>query len=302
MRPFLRNTLIYLGITILVYFVFTSLYLRIPVLKERWNQGIPNWIYSSHFAETIDDFQKFCRDQQGTSINLILGSSTALHGIEPSQLGENWYSLATRGQNPHVSEIILGMAETKCAPLGIEIDTILIDVYPEFCQSWVYDKGDALTHLALTAEISDIAPFSFQIFRNGGLRRIHNAVSFRLGPKNDSPESKSTQKLRGFEAHHDSGWKAFDLPFDGVFDANCIESIEKVSNRNGTTIFINPPVLHPNHLLSLQSHITNTTTLWLDANTNRTFLDSSLFFDDHHLNHRGARAYTKWIKGHIRRN
>ena len=55
-------------------------------------------------------------------------------------------------------------------------------------------------------------------------------------------------------------------------------------------------------ILTLPFHIKKFYHPWLDANTNNTFLDSSLFFDDHHLNHRGARAYTKWIKGQFHSN
>ena len=72
------------------------------------------------------------------------------------------------------------------------------------------------------------------------------------------------------------------------------------NSKNKTTIFVNPPVLHQNHLNELRNQLKSSiSSPWLDANTNHHFKDSTLFFDDHHLNDDGATHYTHWIKSNF---
>ena len=190
--------------SVVFYLVFTTIYSQIPALEKRWNQGIPNWISESSFSVQMEDFEAFCDSNKGKNVNLILGSSTALHGINPEILGENWYSLASRGQNPFVTDIVLKIAESTCEKHLIDIDTVLIDIYPELCQEWVFNKADALEHLALTAQLSDILPHATSVFQDGGIRRIHSAISFRLNNTDNSNRITATN-ARGYEAVANTG-------------------------------------------------------------------------------------------------
>jgi len=135
MKRLILKTLGFLVFTCGMYVCLTGFYYQNPQLKTRWNQGIPNWIPESNLAQHLSVFEAFCQEKTANRINLILGSSTALHGISPEYLGDNWYSLATRGQHPAASEIILDLALAIAKDANVGIDTLMIDVYPEFSKS-----------------------------------------------------------------------------------------------------------------------------------------------------------------------
>ena len=248
----------------------------------------------------MENFESFCDSNKGKNVNLILGSSTALHGINPEILGDNWYSLASRGQNPFVTDIVLKIAENTCEKHLIDIDTVLIDIYPELCQEWVFNMADALEHLALTAQLSDILPHATSVFQDGGIRRIHSAISFRLNNTDNSNRVTATN-ARGYEAVANTGHnEQFKVPWKEDAHQFCLQSIAELDSKNETTIFVNPPVLHQNHLNDLRNQLKSSiSSPWVDANTNRQFTDSTLFFDDHHLNDDGATLYTHWIKSNF---
>jgi len=300
MTRFLQKAIGFLAMSVVFYLVLTTIYSQIPALEKRWNQGIPNWISESSFSLKMDDFESFCASTKGKNVNLILGSSTALHGINPEILGDNWYSLASRGQNPFVTDIVLKIAESTCEEHLIDIDTVLIDIYPEFCQEWVFNKADALEHLALTAQLSDILPHATSVFQDGGIRRIHSAISFRLNNTDNSNRVTATN-ARGYEEVANAGHnEQFKVPWKEDAHQFCLQSIAELDSKNETTIFVNPPVLHQNHLNDLRNQLKSSiSSPWVDANTNRQFTDSTLFFDDHHLNDDGATLYTHWIKSNF---
>ena len=208
--------------------------------------------------------------------------------------------LASRGQNPFVTDIVLKIAESTCEKHLIDIDTVLIDIYPEFCQEWVFNKADALEHLALTAQLSDILPHATSVFQDGGIRRIHSAISFRLNNTDNSNRVTATN-ARGYEEVANAGHnEQFKVPWKEDAHQFCLQSIAELDSKNETTIFVNPPVLHQNHLNDLRNQLKSSiSSTWLDANTNRQFTDSTLFFDDHHLNDDGATLYTHWIKSNF---
>jgi len=300
MVRFLINVIAFGTFCPLIYLAFTFVYLQFPTIEKKWTQGIPNWISESSFQTQMDRFESFCASNEREHINLILGSSTALHGINPEILGDNWYSLASRGQNPFVTSIVLEIAQAICQQHEASIDTLVIDVYPEFCQEWVFEKADALEHLALTSELSTMLPHALQIFHGGGIRRLNSAFSYRV---KHLTSPKVTQKKRnlGYEAVKPAPWKnLFPVPWKGAIAPTCLKSIKQLDSSASTTFFLSPPVLHENHTKNLQSQLNPfIASPWLDANTNSQFKDSTLFSDDHHLNDVGATLNTNWIKSNF---
>lgn len=302
MKPFLLKTgsfLIFLGT---VYVCLTGIYHQNDALRSRWNQGIPNWIKDSNLEDHFEDFETFCQRHTESKINLILGSSTALHGIHPTHLGRAWYSLASRGQNPAASAIMLDLAKTISQNYRVEIDTVIVDVYPEFSQDWVYYKYDTYEHMALTLGINQLIQQGHRVFRGGGIRRFHNAVSHRLfGPERPSI---GVDRIRGYEMHSDSAFnEAQPLAWDGILNDACIEAIQRLSAEEVTLIFLCPPVMHENHCKELNEKLSEPMqSIWLDANDNLQLKDSCLFFDDHHLNDLGAMKNTEWIKYQLQQN
>ncbi|MDC1486435.1 hypothetical protein N8134_02740 [Flavobacteriales bacterium] len=152
----------------------------------------------------------------------------------------------------------------------------------------------------MTAQLSDILPHATSVFQDGGIRRIHSAISFRLN-NTDNSNLTIAANARGYEAHMDSSDnEKFKVPWKEDAHQFCLQSIAALDSKNKTTIFVNPPVLHQNHLNDLRNQLKSSiSSTWLDANTNRQFTDSTLFFDDHHLNDDGATHYTHWIKSNF---
>ena len=195
---------------------------------------------------------------------------------------------------------MLDLAASIAKDANVSIDTLIVDVYPEFSQKWVYAKSDAYEHMALTLNADHILRKGPQVFAGGGFRRFHNALSYRLfAPKS---EFSGIGRIQGYEIHLDTVYsEAPPIPWDGLIHYDCLSAVQRFAKKEKTTIFICPPVLHENHCEEMYIRIgPMEEAIWLDANDNLAIRDSSYFFDDHHLNHNGAIQNTLWIQSQLR--
>lgn len=305
MRSFLKGIQLFSVVVIITYLIVVWLCAHLPFLEQRWSRGIPNWAEETSAGEKLKVFNSFCESHKGDSINCIVGSSTALHGINPKILGNNWFNASTRGQNLIVSEAYVEILHDIAEANDVRFDTIILDVYPELQQEWVVNKMDAVEDMALSIPLNPL--FKHQsIFLHGRFSsRLHARLVYHLKRHSTQISNNTAQdSWREFSGYEPLKSVAFQddrpLLWDNLLSPSIVD-LRLLNLHCQALVLHNPPTIHKNHrpeLLHSMPWLHNYT--WIDGHACTDILDTAYFHDDHHMNDHGAQLYSAWVKSQLR--
>lgn len=264
---------------------------------------MPNWANDYSAGQKLVDFKHFCRRSKGMSVNVILGSSTSLHGIDPRLLGESWFNASTRGQNLMVSTMYAGLLRDAANSCNKTIDTLLLDVYPELNQEWVVNKQDAVEDMVQSLPLVLIIQNPC-LLTPDPFRKIHaRTVNFFRSKESKKRTSQlNIDQDNGYESLQAHAYSdANPLVWHGVIHAGINFDIH-TSDVAQTIIYHNPPTLHTNHITDFLDAVPPPKeSQWIDGHVCRDQLELTDFNDDHHLNLIGAQKYSKLLAYHLHR-
>ena len=121
----------------------------------------------------------------------------------PIVFGPNWFNASTRGQNLLVTEAYVDILKQKAQEYDVTIDTVIIDVYPEFQQEWVVKKMDAIEDMAQSIPLSALFDHQSIFLRGRHGSRLHARVVHQLKrpslKKSDNSVKAAWLEFAGYE-------------------------------------------------------------------------------------------------------
>lgn len=304
MRSFIKGILLLSVFMIITYLIVAWMCAHVPFLEQRWSRGIPNWAQETSSGEKLKVFNLFCESHKGGPINCIVGSSTALHGINPKALGPNWFNAATRGQNLLATEAYVEILHAIAEVNDVTIDTIVIDVYPELQQAWVVKKMDAVEDMAQSIPLNALFKHRSTFLQGRYGSRLHARIVHQLKrpslKKSDSSVHATWLEFAGYEPMETVEFQDdHPLLWDNVLSPS-IADMQTLELPCQTLVLHNPPTIHANHrpeLLQLAPWLSEYS--WIDGHTCTDIMDTTYFRDDHHMNDHGAQHYSAWLKAQL---
>ena len=302
MKLFLIRIIQFGTAVVIVYFFLALCTANIPALETRWDLR-PNFAHSNSAKMRLQSFDSFCKERAGETVNVILGSSVAHHGIDPQVLGRNWFNAATQAQNIMLSQIFADALWDAALRHEVQLDTILFDIYPYMQQGYMIESGDATWDMATSLPWKQlVSNRDFLLDKNAfsrlNARIINYLPNLTRTPSILTPSNELLPILRGHHKLKKRSEFSFAYPQNDfrTIDSSIILMSFKYPEQSNIAL-LNPPTLHANHKNALME-----SAKWLqqyqliEGYLCNEVMDSTYFNDSHHMNEDGARVYSTWLR------
>lgn len=249
-------------------------------------------------VQRVPDFEEWLKQDDGRPKLLILGSSTVYRGVNPNildeKLGINSFNVGSSSQRIQLSTYLLkkALAETK-------IDYVLFDIYPHFWKrrteesvlDWIINNPHCYNYGGLVAAFPSrkaVINYGYYSVKRGMFNVLNIEENLGRGIV-DNGEYQG----KGFVCSPDDSWrniKPGEKKFKQYphFDAQ-LKEMDQLCKENGAKlILLMPPIIGYSPSNNFDFGIP-----MIDAN--KIDIDTSLFYDDHHLFCRGTQPYTDSI-------